>query len=83
MLCHGHFLLKAKETDMFEIVLVTESDLIFDSSGTRTDQNVSHQSIEPTPLEMELSKRLGFLFKNDLLRVGLSGLPLSLHFFNL
>ena len=55
MLRHSHFLLEAKETDMFEVVLVTESDLIFYSSGTRTDQNVSHQSIEPTPFEMKLS----------------------------
>lgn len=65
---------------MFEIVLVAESYLIFDSSGARTDQNVPHQSIEPAPLEMKLSKWLCSLLKNDLLRVGLPSLPLSLHF---
>ena len=82
MFLQSHFLFETQKGNAFQIVAISLNNLILNSSCACTDQNMAHQTIEPSALQMEFPQRLGFLLKNYLLTVRFSGLPLGLHLFD-
>lgn len=82
MFLQSHLLFETQKGHMLQIVAISLHNLVLDPSCTCTDQNMAHQTIEPSALQMEFSERLGFLLKDDLLTVCFSRLPLGLHLFD-
>lgn len=83
MLAKNHFLLKTKEADCLEVVLLSSSDLASYPSSTRTYQYIAHKPIEASAFELHVSEVVWLFLVNHLLCVDLTRLPLCLHFLKL
>lgn len=79
MLFHRHFLLKAEEADLAQIVLVPRLNRCLNATCARTNQYVLHQLVEPATFEVHFVQVDSLLFEDDLLSGAFSQLPLVLH----
>ena len=68
---------------MFEVISLSGHYVCSETPSTSTDQNVSHECIEPALLQVVLTHRNSFLFIDSLLGIDHAVTPLPLHLFDL